>query len=175
MDAIASQQIGPIVAAMGVSKGFYASPANTLLRMTVDSSRRDLIVHNLQGATATELWHAAVQALQKPDPELAAAVVHVLNTLPMNERPFGVAEFASRFAYEPHEDAVRAINSADRDAQAAILLWRVVQQGKVGPVGRLKEALRRPVVPEVQAEAIELPSQGADTAAYVDARSERRL
>jgi hypothetical protein len=73
------------------------------------------------------------------------------------EQPFSAAEFASRFVFAPHENAVNAINSIDRDAQAAILLWRVVQQAKENPVARVEQAMWEPVLDEADADAVELP------------------
>jgi hypothetical protein len=157
MDAIAQHQIGPAMAALAVSKPFYNSPAMSLLRLTVDSDRRQRIAGNLGEAGPSELWHAAVTALQAADAELAAAVVQVVNGVPLAEQPFMSAEFASRFAFAPHENAVRAINSIDRDTQAAILLWRVVQQAKENPVGRIEQAMWEPVLDEADADAVELP------------------
>ena len=95
-------------------------------------------------------------ALQSADTEQAAAVVQVVNAMPLSEQPFSAAEFASRFAYPPHENAVQAINSIDRDAQAAILLWRVVQQAKENPVGRVEQAMWEPELDEADADAVEL-------------------
>ena len=140
MDAIAQHQIGPALAAVAASKPLYSSSAMSLLRLTADSDRRTRIARNLAGTGPTELWHAAVGALQSADTEQAAAVAQVVNGMPLAEQPFSAAEFASRFAFAPHENAVNAINSIDRDAQAAILLWRVVQQAKENPVGRVEQA-----------------------------------
>ncbi len=64
MDAIAKHQIGPAVAALAASKPLYTSPAMSLLRLTVDSERRRRIASNLTGAGPSELWHAAVGAIQ---------------------------------------------------------------------------------------------------------------
>jgi hypothetical protein len=157
MDAIAQHQIGPALAALAASKPLYASPAMSLLRLTVDSDRRARIAGNLGGTGPNELWHAAVGALQSADTEQAAAVAQVVNGMPLAEQPFSAAEFASRFAYPPHENAVNAINSIDRDAQAAILLWRVVQQAKENPVGRIEQAMWEPVLDEADEGAVELP------------------
>ena len=111
----------------------------------------------MDAAGATQpFWHAAVGALQSADTEQAAAVAQVVNGMPLAEQPFSAAEFASRFAFAPHENAVNAINSIDRDAQAAILLWRVVQQGRENPLGRVEEAMREPELEEADADAVEL-------------------
>jgi len=156
MDAIAQHQIGPALAAVAGSKPLYSSPATSLLRLTADSDRRARIAHNLAGTGPTELWHAAVGALQSADAE-QAAVAQVVNGMPLAEQPFSAAEFASRFAFAPHENAVRAINSIDKDAQAAILLWRVVQQAKEKPLGRMEEAMWEPELDESDADAVEPP------------------
>ena len=158
MDAIAQHQIGPALAAVAASKPLYSSPAMSLLRMTVDSDRRARIARNLTGTGPTELWHAAVGALQSADTEQAAAVAQVVNGTPLAEQPFSAAEFASRFAFAPHENAVNAINSIGKDAQAAILLWRVVQQAKENPVGRVEQAMREPELDEADADAVGLPA-----------------
>jgi hypothetical protein len=157
VDAIGKKQIGPIMAAMIASKGFYKSPASTLSRMTLDSERRARIVSNLTTAGPVDLWHTAVSALQTSDADLAAAVIQVLNGLAVEQRPFHPAEFAARFAFPPHENAVKAINSINQDTQAAILLWRVVQQGKENPVGKVENALREPVLDEADGDAVDLP------------------
>ena len=157
MDAIAQHQIGPALTALAASKPLYSSPAMSLLRLTLDSDRRARVAANLAGTGPTELWHAAVGALQSADTEQAAAVVQVVNGMPLAEQPFSAAEFAIRFAFAPHENAVHAINSIDRDAQAAILLWRVVQQAKENPVGRVQHALWEPMLDEADTDAIELP------------------
>ena len=83
-------------------------------------------------------------------------MAQVVNDMPLAEQPFSAAEFASRFAFAPHEKAVRAINSIDQDAQAAILLWRVVQQAKENPVGRVEQAMLEPVLDETDTDAVEL-------------------
>ena len=85
----------------------------------------------------------------------------MLNATPLAEQPFSAAEFASRFAFAPHENTVNAINSIDRDAQAAMLLWRVVQQAKENPVGRVEQAMWEPVLDEADADAVELPEAAA--------------
>lgn len=156
MDAIARHQIGPLVAAVGASKKFYNSPADTLLRTTLGSERRARVVANLGSAGPMELWHAAVTALQGADADLAAAVIQTVRALPLDQQPFSGSEFAGRLAYPPHENAARAINSIDRDTQAAILLWRVVQQGKANPIGRVQNALHQPVIKEAMQDAVAL-------------------
>ena len=157
MDAIAQHQIGPALAAVAASKPLYSSPAMSLLRLTAGSDRRARVADNLGDAGPTEIWHAAVGALQSADTEQAAAVAQVVNGIPLAEQPFTLAEFASRFAYPPHENAVNAINSIDRDTQAAILLWRVVQQAKENPVGRVEQAMWEPELDEADTDAVELP------------------
>jgi hypothetical protein len=157
VDAIGKKQIGPIMAAMIASKGFYKSPASSLSRMTLDSERRARMAGNLSAAGPVDLWHAAVSALQTPDADLAAAVIQVLQDRPDDQRPFHPAEFAARFAFPPHENAVKAINSINQDTQAAILLWRIVQQGKENPVGKIENALREPVLAGADDDAVDLP------------------
>ena len=164
MDAIAVQQIAPVMAAVNASKSFYKSAANTLTRMTLDSPRRDLIASNLRAAGPFELWHAAIRALQNADSDLAAALVHTLHTLPLEQRPFGIAEFASRFAFEPHEKAVNAINCAERDTQAAILLWRTVQHARNNPLGRLQVAFGTSGLAEAEDGAVPLSEPAVEAA-----------
>jgi hypothetical protein len=160
MDAIAKEQLGPLIGAMNRSKPFYRSSADTVLRMTVDSERRARLMGNLASATATELWHAAVTALQTADAELAAAIIQVVRAMKLDQQPFSPQEFAARFAFPPHEKAVQAINRIDRDAQAGILLWRVVQMGR-DPVGKIEQAIRTPQVNAVSADAVQLPDVAA--------------
>jgi len=157
MNAIAQKQIAPIKAALSSSKSFYKSPANTLCAMTVASDKRRVVVDNLQGATPLQLWHAGVRAMQEKDPVLAAAVLHVLGSLPPDERPFGVAEFASRFAYEPPEKAIQAMNSVERDTEAAITAWRVVTTGRHNAAGRIQVAMGAPAFEEAGDDAVALP------------------
>jgi hypothetical protein len=77
----------------------------------------------------------------------------VVNGMPLAELPFSAAEFASRFAFAPHENAVNVINSIDRDAHATILLWRAVQQAKENPVGRVEQAMWEPAIAVAGADA----------------------
>lgn len=160
MDAIAREQLGPLMEAMNNSKVFYRSAADTMLRMTLDRERRGRIASSLATAGPTELWHAAVAALQASDVELAAAIVQALRAVPLDQQPFSPLEFAGRFAFPPHEKAVQAINGIDRDSQAAILLWRVVQQGRENPIAKIQAVIRDPALQQADNNAAVL--RGAD-------------
>lgn len=159
MGTIGREQLGPIIAAMTTSKRFYRSPADTMLRMTLDSERRSRVATSLGSAGPTELWHAAVTALQSADVELAAGIIQALRALPLDHQPFSPQAFAARFAFPPHEKAVQAINGIDRDSQAAILLWRVVQQARENPVGKVQAAMAAPVLAPADGGAVMLPEQ----------------
>ena len=52
---------------------------------------------------------------------------------------------------------MQATSSINDDAQAAILLWRVVQQGRENPLGRVEDAMREPVIGEAGEDAVEVP------------------
>ena len=155
MDAIAQHQIGPAIAALATSRPLYSSSAMSLLRMTIDRDRRARMAANLGDTSPTELWHAAVGALQSADTEQAAAVAQVVNGMPLAEQPFSAAEFASRFAFAPHECG--QCHQQHRSGRAGgDLLWRVVQQAKENPVGRVEQAMWEPVLDEADADAVEL-------------------
>ena len=157
MDNIAKQQVGPIMASVAASKNFYRSPADTLSSMTIDNERRNVIAQNLQGVGPVGLWHAAVRALQKGDPVFAAAVMQAVNALPAADRPFRVAEYAERFAYEPHEKAIQAINSVKRDTDSALTTWRVVTNARHSPVAKLQLAMAEPELEEAGEDTVMLP------------------
>jgi len=41
---------------------------------------------------------------------------------------------------------VQALNSADRDAQAALLTWQVVRQARHNPIGKIQAAIEPPAL-----------------------------
>jgi hypothetical protein len=56
---------------------------------------------------------------------------------------------------------VQAINGIGRDSDAALLLWRVVQQAGENPVGRVQAAMAGPVLVPADGGAVvlaEVPS-----------------
>lgn len=134
-------------------------PTATLGRLMVDSERRARITQNLQGVPVMELWHSAVRALQTKAPSLPPR----LFTLSSDDRPFGAADFMERFACEPHEKAVSALNLANAAIQSAILLWRVVGTAKENPVDKVQDAIRGDLVVAASEKAILLPDiEGLD-------------
>ena len=77
--------------------------------------------------------------------------------MPLDKQPFSPQEFAGRFAFPPHEKAVEALNRIDRDRNAAVQLWRVVQMARENPVGKVQAAMAGLVLAPAEDGAVVLP------------------
>jgi hypothetical protein len=66
-------------------------------------------------------------------------------------------ERRSSNGFPPREKVVQPINGIGRDSDAALLLWRVVQQARENPVGKVQAAMAGPVLEPADSGAVVLP------------------
>lgn len=98
------------------------SPAQMLGRVALGDTKRTSYQQQLTGAGPVELESAAALAVSSGDVVLAAAVVTVIDRMPVHRRPFPVAAFAERMWGEQFRDVsgrLHGILLAERRAVAA--------------------------------------------------------
>lgn len=98
------------------------SPAQMLGRVALGEAKRTNYQQQLNGAGPVELESAAALAISSGDVVLAAAVVTVIDRMPLNRRPFSVVAFAERMWGEQFRDVngkLQGVILAERKALAA--------------------------------------------------------
>lgn len=108
---------------------------------TLGSPKRKIYYDNLKNAGHASIKAAAVFAVANGDQELVAALLDVLSSLPVSERPVSANDLVEKAPHPDFVEAQAAFRAFDRDFQRLILTRRTFLSPTAGALGRVKLAL----------------------------------
>lgn len=117
------------------------SPAQMLGRVALGDNKRTQVQHQLTGAGPVELESAAALAVSSGDVVLAAAIVTVVDRMPMKLRPFPVAAFAERMWGEQHREVSSKLSGVVLVYNRATNANKEFVSGNRKPIANLSHAL----------------------------------